>query len=371
MAALVPRVSATAVMRLEAAGAVLIGKTNTPEFALDIDTDNALFGPTLNPRDARLTPGGSSGGESAALAAGFSALGLGTDFGASIRWPAQCTGVTGLRPTAGAVPSSGALPWFTADALLAPQPGSFLAATQVVAPMARRVADLELALRVIAGPDGIDATVRGTVTWQRRATTPLRCAWFGEEGTYPVRADVRAAVAEAAEALAAAGLSVVRRRPDAITAAEAVYDRLRAADDSAWMLMLPVDGGGSRPPMVQAAIEASRRCSPADRARDLETRAELRASLLAFLDQHQILLCPVSSVPAFPAGATELHVAGEAVPRMGIVACCRAVGLFGLPAVSVPYATAADGAVISVQVVGRPFADFEVLAVAALLEHGP
>jgi aspartyl-tRNA(Asn)/glutamyl-tRNA(Gln) amidotransferase subunit A len=180
---------------------------------------------------------------------------------------------------------------------------------------------------------------------------------------------VQAVVARAAAALADAGLDVVHARPNAIAAGEALYDRLRVADNAAWMLMLPLADGNRRSLGVEAAIEASRRWSPADRARDLATRATLLGSLLAFLDEHQILLCPVSSIPAFAAGATELDVAGEAVPRAGIVACCRTIALFGLPAVSVPYGIAADGAVISVQVVARPFADLEALDVAALLVH--
>lgn len=370
LAAFVPRATATAVRRLEAAGAVLVGKTNTPEFALDLHTDNSLFGPTLNPRDERRTPGGSSGGESAALAAGFSALGIGTDFGASIRWPAQCTGVVGLRPTVGAVPSTGSLPYFTKSELAAPDPASFLGATQVVGPMARDVRDLALAIGVLAGPDGIDPGVRPDPPPPSRGQAPLdelRCAWFASEGTYPVCADVESAVAQAAGGLAALGIEVVSRRPSAIADAEPVYDRLRAADNASFMTLLPTDASGRRPPSIEAAIDVSASWSAADRRRDLAVRLALRASLAEFMREHPILLCPVSSIPAFDAGQQEFAVAGEDVPRMRVVACSRAIGLFGLPSVSVPCAIGGDGSVVSVQVVGRPCADHEALAVAHAL----
>lgn len=367
----VPRQSAPAVERLQRAGAVLVGKTNTPEFALDLHTDNALFGATRNPRDTRLTPGGSSGGESAAVAAGCSALGIGTDFGASIRWPAQCTGVVSLRPTVGRVPVTGALPYFTAESLRAPDPASFFAETQVVAPMARHVADLWLALKVISGPYAADPTTRPAALPGHATVdvTALRCAWFVTDGTYPAHADITRTVSAAAELLASQGMDVVHTRPRPISEAERVYDCLRTSDNAVWMSLLPTDQHGRRPAAVEAAIEVARGI-PADRYRAaLAERTALRQQLSVFMRNYPILLCAVSSVPAFAVGATEHAIDGTPIPGMGIVAPSRVIGLFGLPVACVPFGTAADGATISVQVVGRPFAEHQVLAVAELLER--
>jgi Asp-tRNA(Asn)/Glu-tRNA(Gln) amidotransferase A subunit family amidase len=363
----VPSESAPAVQRLQRAGAVLLGKTNTPEFALDLHTDNALFGPTLNPRDVSLTPGGSSGGESAALASGLSALGIGTDFGASIRWPAQCTGVVGLRPTVGRIPLTGVLPYLTTGPS---DQHSFLTETQVVAPIARRVLDLWLALKVMNGPDGSDELVSSHALLDPRSVDPttLGCAWFETDGSYPARDDVGRVVASAADHLASSSLDVVRRRPSAIAEAEEIYRVLRTADDARWMSDLPTDQGGRRPPFIEAAMEASLRLAPGRRRAATQRRAVLADELSTFMQEFPILLTAVSSIPAFPVGETEHRVHGTPIPGHGIVAPCRAIGLFGLPAVSVPFGLAADGAGISVQVVGRPFAEHQVLAVASILE---
>jgi Asp-tRNA(Asn)/Glu-tRNA(Gln) amidotransferase A subunit family amidase len=363
----VPNESAPAVQRLQRAGAVLVGKTNTPEFALDLHTDNALFGPTLNPRDSALTPGGSSGGESAALASGLSALGIGTDFGASIRWPAQCTGVVGLRPTVGRIPLTGVFPYLTSGP---PDQHSFLAATEVVAPIARQVLDVWLALKVMGGPDGKNALVGSEPLLDPRSVDPttLRCAWFETDGSYPARDDVIRVVASAADHLASKSLEVVKRRPSAIAEAEEIYRVLRTADDARWMSDVPTDPGGRRSPVIEAAIDASLRLAPGRRLAATQRRADLAQELSIFMQEFPIMLSAVSSIPAFPVGETDHRVPGTPIPGHGIVAPCRAVGLFGLPAVSVPFGLSSDGAGISVQVIGRPFAEHQVLAVASLLE---
>jgi amidase len=371
LADFIPAASASAVDRLERAGAVLLGKTNTPEFALELHTDNQLFGPTFNPRDPGVTPGGSSGGESAALAAGCTALGIATDFGASIRWPAQCTAVIGLRPGIGRVPLAGVLPFFASGAEALLDTHSFIAQTQVVGPMARTVADVWLGLVTMSGPDGLDVGVSprafgdpSTVRLEH-----LACAWFGGEGTYPVGDDVVDTVARAAQALAEQGMNVSPQRPPAIGRAEAVYDLLRTADNAAWMSRLPARADGTRSPAVHRAIEASRSIPPDEIEAAIAERSALRRDLAAFMERFPFLLAPVSSAPAFAV----THDGHAADPRHatepGLVACCRAIGLFGLPSASVPCGVAADGRCISVQVVGRTFAEHEVVAVASALER--
>ncbi|MDQ0616100.1 amidase [Arthrobacter globiformis] len=159
----VPEQSATAVRRLQEAGAVLLGKTNCSEFAVATHTSNPLFGDTWNPWDTGLTSGGSTGGDSAAVASGMSAFGLGTDFGGSIRWPAHCTGLASLRPTVGLVPETGLLPYVppaVGESLPAPNSMSALHRLGTVAWLARSVDDLGVLLGVLAGTDGVDPSTR-------------------------------------------------------------------------------------------------------------------------------------------------------------------------------------------------------------------
>src|SRR5204863_3729429 len=153
--AFVPRLDAAAVGRLRRAGAVLIGKTNCPEWGMFPYTRNERFGETNNPLGP-VTVGGSSGGEAAAVAAGASALGMGTDFGGSVRWPAHCTGLLGLRPTAGRNPGTGQLPTVSLDEPLVPNEITLQGRAQLIGPLARTVDDVERALHVMAGPDDVD-----------------------------------------------------------------------------------------------------------------------------------------------------------------------------------------------------------------------
>src|ERR1700744_2085778 len=190
----VPDVDATVVARLKAAGAILIAKTNPPEFSYSIETDNLLTGRTNNPWNLDYTPGGSSGGESAAIAAGVSPLGLGSDLSISTRGPAAHTGIVGLKATHGRVPMTGHFPrvprrlWH-------------------IGPMARSVRDVALAYSLIAGPDGGDGFSTlppGIDTGMGKSSRPLRVGWMTSDFFGPTDPDVVATVKAAAEALAAA-----------------------------------------------------------------------------------------------------------------------------------------------------------------------
>jgi Asp-tRNA(Asn)/Glu-tRNA(Gln) amidotransferase A subunit family amidase len=233
------------------------------------------------------------------------------------------------------------------------------------------VADVWLGLVTMSGPDGLDVGVsaRAVGDPSRVRLEHLACAWFAGEGTHPVGDDVVDTVARAARALAEQGMNVVAERPPAIGRAEAVYDLLRTADNAAWMSRLPARTDGTRSPAVDRAIEASRRIPPDEIEAAIAERSALRRDLAAFMERFPILLSPVSSAPAFAV----THDGHAADPRHatepGLVACCRAIGLFGLPSASVPCGVAADGHCISVQVVGRTFAEHEVVAVASALER--
>jgi len=181
----VPDRDASAVARLKAAGGIILGKTNTPEMAISYETDNPVFGRTNNPHDLDRTPGGSSGGEAAAIAACLSPAGLGSDLSGSIRIPAHFCGIVGLKPTVGRVPADGHIP----DA------GGLLSLGECLGPMARTVADLSLLFRVIADATQFEMSNRGSAS--DVGVTPLRglrVAWYASDGVAPVTDETRAAI---------------------------------------------------------------------------------------------------------------------------------------------------------------------------------
>ena len=192
-----PDTDATSVARMKKAGAILLGKTNLPEFSYWIESDNLLSGRTNNPWDVSRTPGGSSGGEAAAIAAGMSPIGLGTDLAISVRGPAAQTGITSMKATHGSVPMTGIWPR---------APRRFWH----VGPMARSVRDIALAFSQLVGPDGQDAFASSTVPFDagRQPGRPLRIGWMVGPGFGPVDPEVAATVKAAADALAAIGVSV-------------------------------------------------------------------------------------------------------------------------------------------------------------------
>jgi Asp-tRNA(Asn)/Glu-tRNA(Gln) amidotransferase A subunit family amidase len=375
----VPARSATGVERLERKGAILLGKSNCPEFALDMHTWNRVFGGTHNPRDDRYTSGGSSGGDSAAVASGCSAFGIGTDYGGSIRWPAHCTGLVSLRPTVGVVPTTGQLPYSSGGPLPPPNSLSLQSRLQMIAPIARSVRDVWEVVKAMAGPDDRDEFCVPAVLGDPASVQPrdLRCSWFEGDGCYPVRRDLVAVVETAAQCLASLGIDVRHERPPAIERAEAVFAPLRAADgvpDHAALARGREDEltsnmrwwlAGARP----ASVEEYRRLGA--------LRDALRAEMLEYLGRRPILLLPVASVPAFrPTGDDfsiepdlSFQVEGVEVPKFGALTCTRSISLLGVPAAVVPCGTSSDGLPVGVQVVGRPFADHEVVAVAAVLEQ--
>ncbi len=198
----IPTTDAVSVARLKAAGAVLIGKTNTPLFGLDAQSYNEVFGTTNNPWDLARSPGGSSGGSAAAIAAGLTALELGSDLGGSIRSPAHCCGVYGLKPTYGIVSFRGHIP---------PAPGTLGEIDiAVVGPIARAADDLDLALSVLAGPSDEEK-----IAWRLELPTPRRnslreyrvAAWL-DDPEYPVDSEVRARLESTVDSLRRAGVKV-------------------------------------------------------------------------------------------------------------------------------------------------------------------
>src|ERR1700683_2554018 len=351
------------VSRLRNAGAIILGTTNAPELLMAWETDNLLYGRTNNPWDLSRTSGGSSGGEAAAIAAGCSAGGVGSDGGGSIRVPAHFSGICGLKPTPGRVPSTGHYP---ASA------GPF-AQLGVVGPMARTVADVARLFSVTAGHDMGDPVSAPVPlrAWSDAEILKLRVAYFEDDGATPVTAETAAAVRAAAEALRGQGFQVEAWRPQNL--------------ERVWQLWWNLFGRG-----VQAAFAATvegreAELSPMYRAwrervglepaldgrewlNTLVGRDALREKLLRQMEILPILICPACAVPAFRHGEREWTVQGRKVEYLKAMSYSQWFNLLGNPAAVVPVGRSAEDLPIGVQIVGRPWEDEAVLAVAAKIE---
>lgn len=353
--------TAPAVQRLQEAGAVVVGKTNCPEFAFGAITESEVGGRTFNPRYPYATPGGSSGGDAAAVASGITALGLGTDYGGSLRWPAQCVGITALRPTPHKIPDLGIVPgadgWFGSGT--ASRPGAYLqAATQVLGPLARSVRDLRGALAVLAAVPAISAGVR-----QR----DLVVGWSDGSQLGPVRQEVAAMMAGLADRLARE-VRAVRYTPDIFVESLEAYNRLRIVDP---MIDHAAAVVGREDQVLPANAQTIQR-SLAGGRRELEaavSHAEVaRQRDLEVFAAADIVLLPVAGGPAAAMDGS-LDIDGRSVSGWDIMGQCRAVTLSGAPVVSLPLAFSSEGLPLSVQVIARPGADALALDVAEWLEE--
>lgn len=349
----------TAVARMRAAGAVLVGKTNCPEFALGVDTDNDLFGPTWNPLGP-WTAGGSSGGEAAAVAAGMSMVGLGSDYGGSLRWPGQCTGLIGVRPTVGRVSRHGEQPAGPLDDEAA---RSFQDTVQVVGPIGRTVQDVFTVLQVISGPDGRDALVADEPLRDYRdvRVEDLELAWAPTVGAVDVDPEIAQAVASAAESLARSGVRLTQGVPTEVDRGLSVYDRLRSAEPMSAVQQLH----DAHPDLIGQAIKGMLRArvqlTDAELADLWDERDALISGLGRWLHGDRALLLPVSTEAP--------HDLTGRVADFHLLAPSRAISLFGVPAVSVPVATSRLGSPISVQVVAPAFREDIALAVCERLSQ--
>jgi amidase len=340
----VPAEDAPAVARMRRAGAILLGKANCAEFALGGHTDNPLFGETGNPLGA-VSPGGSSGGDAAAVAAGIAPLALASDFGGSLRWPVHCTGIAALRPTPGLVPSAGELPPRAATTLQA--------RIGVLGPMARSVADLRRAFAVLAGRDHAAPGF----------ADDTRIAWCAGDGVTPVRADVVAAGERAAGFVAAQPAA-----PEVLGRANDVFSRLRRLDGLRGLRDVVAGREDELGAPLRALLAETRDGTSSELGELWRKRRSIRAEFLRFLDEFPILLMPVATVTAYDP-RTGPVVDGREQSMWDVVAPCRAISVFGVPSAAVTIGRGDDGLPVAVQVVGRPLHEGEVLAVAAALEE--
>jgi amidase len=355
----VPTTDAVAVRLLREAGAILVAKGNCPEFAFGVTTESLTRGVTLSPWGTQ-SPGGSSGGDAVLVATGAVALALGTDYGGSLRWPAQCCGVLALRPGLGSVDGTGQLPGPSGRMDGSAEPAgaeSVQRHFQVVGPLARETRDLALSFAVLAvtPPADGEAELDG-----------LRVGWLCSESSGPVSREVQDIVRGLAARLSAARLQPAEV-PGLFDGLHETYNRLRDTDDLADLrAAVGLRRGllGSGPARILDAAPAST-ADPAPLWRRLD---ELRSNVLAQLAETPVLIFPVA-----PAATCDLDgvadVDGLRLSGFEVMAQCRAVTALGLPVVSIPVGRDRDGRPVSVQVIARPGHEEDALRVAALLER--
>jgi amidase len=355
----VPGHDATAVARLKAAGAIILGKTNVPELAGALETDNLVYGRTNNPYDLTRTPGGSSGGEAAIIAACGSPLGLGTDAGGSIRVPAHYCGLAALKPTSGRVPRTGQFP----------RPLGARNSVFHVSLIARKVEDLALALPIIAGPDFHDYTIIDMPIRDMRDVdlSKLKLAFFADDGTATPTPEIAAAVRAAAKVLAEAGVTVTEKRPpDADKAATIYYDMTRGDGGAGTRAFLKSIGTDEISPLFEKSLET--RSAPA-MATITEALAAFnrwdayRNTMLAFMQSYDALLSPVLPY------AAPLHGTSFDADKQRGVGLAQMHNLTGWPSVTVRAGTSAEGLPIGVQIAALPWREDIALALTLRLEN--
>lgn len=348
--------NATAVARLQAAGAILLGKTNVPELLGNYETDNFVTGRTNHPLHPDYTPGGSSGGEAAAIAACCSAGGLGSDGGGSIRIPAHFCGIVGFKPTHRRISAAGHFPPLTLPAGLMASPG----------PMARTVVDVALLFQVLEGIDPRDSLTFPKP--ERDSPRPPRIGVWPQFYDVPVDGAIQLALKKAADTLAACGFAVEEVRIKGLERAPNLwaffFDELAAPgkqrylagrlDQAHWTL---TEFLRDRPmPDLTAIVEK------------FDERERLRALILEQMRATPILLTPPASIAAFRHGERRWQIGERSVALFAAMAPATIWNLFGFPAITLPFARTENGLPVSVQLVGRPFEDELLLETAQRLE---
>ena len=356
-----PGADATSVARLKKAGGILLAKTNQPEFSYWIESDNLLTGRTNNPWDLTRTPGGSSGGESAAIAAGMSPLGLGTDLAISVRGPAAQTGIVSLKATHGRIPMTGIWPRV---------PRRFWH----VGPMARSIRDLALAFSQLAGPDGLDGYSSVVPFEARFGDAPgrkLRVGWLVEPGFGPIDPEVAKTVEAAADALKRTGVSVEPVRIPALERDFAldVFNRLHVMEMKPAFREATVGRKEDELYMMAKYMLSLPDTSMQDYI-DAEQAAErLKDGFAAYFQKFDALVTPVLPIPAYKHGQSEFVINGQTVDATYMQGATVPLNVTGLPGVSMRFGTSSEGMPINVQVVGSWHAESTILHVASLLEQ--
>jgi aspartyl-tRNA(Asn)/glutamyl-tRNA(Gln) amidotransferase subunit A len=355
---------APGVAGLRAAGAIFVGRTNLPEFAWRGSTDNPWFGESRNPWDLTRTPGGSTGGGAAAVAAGLGPLALGSDGAGSIRIPASFCGLVGLKPTFGRVPMNPAAG------------GNELVAH--VCPLARTVRDVALMMNAIARhdrrdpfalpDDGVDYLAACDEPFAgARGGALVRIAWSPDLGFAPVEPETREIAGAAARAFSEVGLRVEEASPDLGDPSVILKTLYGGAQAGAHAARSPAQKAQMDPELV-AYAEASAGLTVVEYLRAVAARQALVDALRRFFERYDLLLTPTICLPAFPLGVVgPTEVAGRKVTHLGWT-LCYPFNYSGQPAVSVPAGWTASGLPVGLQIVGRRLEDALVLRAAAAFE---
>ena len=357
---------ATSTRRLREAGAIIIGKTSCPEFLMNYETDNRLIGPTRNPWNLERTAGGSSGGESAAIAAGMSMGGIGSDGGGSIRWPAHACGIAGLKPTPGRVSAAGHVPPIA-------HPGGLLG---VAGPMARTAADVKLLFSVLAHHDqGDPFSVPISQRWPDLSEffaqghrIGLLNNWYGT----PVQASIGAAVDKAAATLGQIGFVVEPFEPRGLERAEPLwwffFTQLGARaflktveskrDQLHWSGLELFEQALAEPePDIPQLLQ------------NFAVRDKMRTSLLDQMETHRVLLLPAAGVTAFPHRSRRWPTTAGEIGLRQAMETLTPFNLFGMPGLVIPFGMDESGLPCGIQLVGRPYDEELLLEIAVSLEE--
>lgn len=347
----VPQTDAPAVARLKAAGAIILGKTNAAEMAMDYTADNPVFGRTNHPLNHDLTPGGSSGGEAVAIATCMSPGGLGSDLAGSVRIPAHFCGVCGLKPTTGRVPGEMQFP---------PSIGPYSLGA-VIGPLARTATDLRLLFTALS-KDPFDRR-----THDLRG---VRVAWYTDDGVAPVTDETARAVAAAARTLSDAGLIVEEQRPPHVERGNELW--LKVFSRASVVQLRGIYKGREN----EGGSFVSWRLGTADQtpAPALDEyiagwmeRDRLREELVQWMETTPIIIAPVGATPAYKHDTLKVTVRDTTMGTFRAFSYAQTFSVFNLPVVTVPAGKSNDGLPIGVQIAGLPFAEEMILAAAEIV----
>ena len=351
----------TAARRLKAAGAIILGKTNCPEFLMNYETDNYVAGRTNSPWDLERTPGGSSGGESAAISSYMSAGGIGSDGGGSIRIPAHFSGIAGLKPTPGRVPATGHLPRIA-------HPGGLLG---VGGPMARTARDVRILFEVLAGHDPADP-FSVPMPLQKYNVDGLRVGVMTQFANVPVQAPIRDAVLSAAGKLADLGFRTEEFSPRGIEDAPELwwffFGRLPARSVMSFIEGREQDAHWSGTELFRQGLE-----EPEPTVSDLlaafAKRDQMRAGLLRRMEDVPVVLLPVCGVTAFRHRERQWETPGGTIGLRDAMAPVTPFNLLGMPGLVIPWTKSPEGLPIGIQLVGQPWREEMLFEIAERLEE--
>lgn len=356
----IPPLEAPHVTQLKRAGAIPIGRTNMPDFGLRWYTDNALRGATVNPWDVTRTPGGSSGGDAVALATGMTPLGLGNDYGGSLRYPSQCCGTTAIRPTLGRVAWTSSL-----------APAEYPITMQLFAvqgPMARNVRDLRLALDAMSGPDARDPWWTPAPQVGPAVEQPIKVAVCTNPGNGGVDGNVAEGVRKAAQLLSAAGYDVEEVDPPAIAEATDIWAQLVAADiRTAFLPAMQETACPDALVFLTHFLGLMPESTLPSYIHALAERNRIAREWTQFALRYPLILGPVATIQPFPVG---YDLAGKAQVQalLHSMRLIVSINLLGLPSVAIPVGMA-DGLPQEVQLIGSRYREDLCLDAAEVIER--